>query len=90
MFCLAFRNFLGLYSPVSLDFSILQPVVESCISNIEKQIHSPGKYFTELNDLIATLDEAGHSISVQDNMKEEFDEHVRNHTFLNIKIKNKK
>ena len=61
----------------SLDFSILQPVVDSCISNIVKQANSPGKYFTELDEVIATLNEAGHSVSVLGNIKEQFDEQVR-------------
>ena len=61
----------------SLDFSILQPVVESCITNVEKQTQSPGKHFSELDDLLASLNEAGHSINVEGNVKERFDEQVR-------------
>ena len=61
----------------SLDFSILQPVVDSCISNIVKQANSPGKHFIELDEVIATLNEAGHSVSVLGNIKEQFDEQVR-------------
>ena len=61
----------------SLDVSILQPVVESCISNIVKQVNRPGQYFTELDEVIATLNEAGHSVSVHGKLKEQFDEQVR-------------
>ena len=64
----------------SLDFSILQPVVESCITNVKKQTQSHGKHFSELDDLLTSLNEAGHSrhsINVEGNVKERFDEEVR-------------
>ena len=45
-------------------------MVESCITNVEKQTQSPGKHFSELDDLLASLNEAGHSINVEGNVKE--------------------
>ena len=32
----------------SLDFSVLSPVVDSCIASIEELLQSPGKYFPKL------------------------------------------
>ena len=61
----------------SSDFSILEPVVISCINSIEHQVNNPGKYFSEIDHLILTLDEANHPISMPDNIKATFNQEVR-------------
>ena len=61
----------------SLDFSILEPVVNSCINSIEHQVNNPGKYFSEIDHLILTLNEANHPISMPDNIKSKFNREVR-------------
>ena len=61
----------------SLDFSILNPVKDSCINNIQRQITTPGKYFSEVDDLIDLLKEGQHTINVTDGIKNQFETQVR-------------
>ena len=61
----------------SLDFSILNPVKDSCINNIQRQITTPGKYFSEVDDLIDLLNEGQHTINVTDGIKNQFETQVR-------------
>ena len=52
--------------PISLNYrTVLEPVAESGIVNMEKQMECPCKYFSELEDLITDLNNAGHAISVE-------------------------
>ncbi len=61
----------------SLDFSILTPVVDSCILSIEKLLQSPGKNLSEIDLLIARLDEAGFTVKAEENLRSNFDQQVR-------------
>ena len=61
----------------SFDFSILQPVIDSCIHSIESQQTTPGRYWSEVDDLLINLSEAGHPISVTDGAKASFEDQVR-------------
>ena len=57
----------------TLDCSILQPVIDSCINNIKKQINTPGYYFSEVDNVI----ENNHPINVTSSMKSQFETQVR-------------
>ena len=61
----------------SLDFSILEAVIDSCKKNIESQKTTPGKYTSDLDNLIQRLDEAGHHIEVDDHVRSLFDSQVK-------------
>ena len=63
----------------TLDFSVLQPVIDSCIHCVEDQKNTPGKYMSDLRDLIQHLDESGHHIHVEvnDRVKGMFDSQVK-------------
>ena len=47
------------------------------MNNIEKQTCTPGKYFSDVDNMIALLIEASHPIVVTDSMKSAFDVQVR-------------
>ena len=47
------------------------------MNNIEKQKSTPGKYFSDVDNMIALLNEASHPIVVTDSMKIAFDAQVR-------------
>ena len=61
----------------TLDFSVLQAVIDSCIKSITIQKNTPGKYMADLDSLIEQLGEAGHHVQVSDNAKALFDSQVR-------------
>ena len=61
----------------TLDFSVLQAVIDSCIKNITIQKNTPGKYMADRDTLIEQLGEAGHHVLVSDNAKALFDSQVR-------------
>lgn len=48
----------------SLDFSVVQAVIDSYIKSITTQKNTPGKYMADLDSLIEQLEEAGHHIEV--------------------------
>ena len=58
----------------TFDFSIFQPVIDSCICSIECQQVTPGRYLSAVDDLLTKLSEAGHRIRVTD---EAFENQVR-------------
>ncbi len=49
----------------------------SCILSIEKLLQSPGKNLSEIDLLIARLDEAGFTIKAEENLRSNFDQQVR-------------
>ena len=61
----------------TLDFSVLQAVVDSCIKSITTQKNTPGKYMADLDSLIEQLEEAGHHVEVSDHVKYLFDSQVK-------------
>ena len=67
----------GHNSAISYFDSIPFSQILSHISNIVKQENSTKKYFMELDEVIATLKEAGHGVSINGNVKKQFDEQVR-------------
>lgn len=71
----------------SLDFTILQPVVDSCVRCIEQQQTTPGSYLSHVDDLISKLGDSGHHINVSDSERNSFDAQVRQ-PYLAALIKN--
>ena len=71
----------------SLDFSVLHPLIDSCIHHVEKQIETPGQYFSEVDSLITSLDEASHLVEVTDIMKHSFLTQVKT-PYLTALVKN--
>ena len=61
----------------SLDYSLLHPVIQCCIQSIEKQIEKPEKYFSEVDDLLESLADAGHQIVVSEKAKSDFVSQVK-------------
>ena len=61
----------------TLDFSVLQAVIDSCIKSIITQKNTPGKYMADLDSLIKQLEEAGHHVEVSDHVKALFDSQVK-------------
>ena len=61
----------------TLDFGMLQAVIDSCIKSITIQQNTPGKYMADLDSLIEQLEDAGHHIQVSDNAKDLFDSQVK-------------
>ena len=52
-------------------------LIESTDSMINKQKSTPGKYFSDVDNMIALLNEASHPIVVTDSMNSAFDVQVR-------------
>lgn len=71
----------------SFDFSIFQPVIDSCIRSIESQQVTPGRYLSEVDDLLTKLREADHPITVTDERKAAFENQVRK-PYLTALIRN--
>ena len=61
----------------TLDFSVLQAVIDSCIKSITTQKNTPGKYMADFDSLIKQLEEAGHHVEVSDHVKALFDSQVK-------------
>lgn len=57
----------------TLDFSVLQAVIDSCIKSITAQKDTPGKYMAEIDTLIEQLKEAGHHVQVTDHVRDSFE-----------------
>ena len=60
-----------------LDFSVLQAVIDSCITSITTQKNTPGKYMADLDSLIEQLEEADHHVELSDHVKASFDSQVK-------------
>ena len=61
----------------TLDFSVLQAVIDSCIKSITAQKDTPGKYMAEIDTLIEQLEEAGHHVQVTDHVRDSFESQVK-------------
>lgn len=48
-------------------------MIDSCIHSVESQKSTPGKYISDIGDLILCLDESGHRIEVNDRVRGMFD-----------------
>ena len=66
----------------NLDFSILQPVIDSCIMSIEEQQDTPGRFFSEIDCLTTQLCEANHPILVTEYERVPLIVMSENHTFV--------
>ena len=61
----------------TLDFSVLQAVIDSCINSITTQKDTSGKYMAEIDTLIEQLKEAGYHVQVTDHVRVSFKSQVK-------------
>ena len=61
----------------TLDFSVLQAVIDSCIKSITTQKDTSGKYIAEIDTLIEQLKEAGYHVQVTDHIRVSFKSQVK-------------